>query len=117
VIQGGFDHYAAAHGHPGRNRSPNVVQVPFRDARAPVEVGLRQRSSRESVAALAKQLVAAHHARHAFDDLAHHRHQRQHVRAAVLTARRWNRESPAVEINLRPAHVAELGASAAGEDQ
>src|SRR6516165_3940955 len=119
MIQDGLDNVRrrAQVRQPGGDGSPDVVHVPVRYLRALVERALVLDPPREAVAALTEKLGAAHPLRYGADDVERRRHERQRVLAVVFRPARWNREDGAVEVDLRPAHVANFSAPTASEDQ
>src|SRR6516164_5976986 len=103
---------------PSRDRPAKIVHHPSRDARALVERALGGVPRPEAVRTHAEQIIAAHHPRHALDDVEHHRQERPCMRATVLAARRGQPPAAILKgIKLRPAHAADLLSSGTKQNE
>src|SRR6516225_4620283 len=103
---------------PSRDRPAKIVHHPSRDARALVERALGGVPRPEAVHTHAEQIIAAHHPRHALDDVEHHRQERPCMRATVLAARRGQPPAAILKgIKLRPAHAADLLSSGTKQNE
>src|SRR5262249_2677516 len=121
MIERGLDHVRLDSdvGHLGGDAAPEVVNAPwlYLAGKAMVEVSFAARPICEpSIGAVAKQVISGG-LRHRLDDLERRRRQGDRVCAVIFAA--LGRQCPrgGVEVEFRPTHSADLGASIGKQDQ